>query len=200
MSDELATLKRFYGWNAPIYDVTRWVVMRHRRAAAAALGLGPGDRVLDIGCGTGLNFRHLRRFVGRAGRIVGVDYSDAMLRRAIRRREPGTDLIRAEASSLRLAARFDGVLFAYSLTMIPDWRGALRRACDHLVEGGRLVILDFGRREPGFSPMRRGFERYLSANHVHPERDLAGEVERNLGKVEALRPTGAFITLLRGSR
>jgi ubiquinone/menaquinone biosynthesis C-methylase UbiE len=200
MSDDLVKLKRFYGWNAPIYDVTRWVMLRHRSAAAGALLLRPRDRVLDVGCGTGLNFRHVRRFVGPAGRIVGVDYSDAMLRRAARRRGSGTMLIRAEASRLRLASRFDGVLFAYSLTMIPDWRGALARACEHLVDGGRLVILDFGRIESGLAPIRRGFERYLAANHVDPQRDLSGEVERLLGNVEALRPNGAFITLLRGVR
>lgn len=200
MADDLATLKRFYGWNAPIYDLTRWVMLRHRAAAAEALSLRLGDRVLDVGCGTGLNFRHLRRRVGGDGRIVGVDYSDAMLRRAARRRRAGTMLVQTEASTMRFAARFDGVLFAYSLTMIPDWRGAIARAGAHLVEGGRLVVLDFGRNGPKPSPIRRAFERYLNVNHVHPQRDLAGELRRRFGQVEVLRPEGAFITLLRAVR
>src|SRR5262249_56697749 len=53
-----------------------------RRRAAARLNLKPGDRVLEIGCGTGRNFPFLREAVGRKGRVYGVDFSTGMLRRA----------------------------------------------------------------------------------------------------------------------
>ena len=53
-----------------------------RRRAAARLNLKQGDRVLEIGCGTGRNFPFLREAVGPAGEIYGVDLSRGMLRRA----------------------------------------------------------------------------------------------------------------------
>lgn len=200
MRHDLATLIRFYRWNAPIYDLTRWTILRRRGEAAAALNLTPGDRVLDIGCGTGLSFRHLRRRLGDTGRIVGVDLSEAMLARAARRREAGANLICAEASQLHLGCEFDAVLMAFSLTMIPDWQTALARACGQLSTGGRIVILDFGRPERRLAPFRSTFHKYLQANHVHPERDLRSELESHVGTVEMLRPSGALLTMLRGVR
>ena len=53
-----------------------------RRLAVDALALRPGDTVVEIGCGTGLNFALLEQIVGGEGNIIGVDISEAMLERA----------------------------------------------------------------------------------------------------------------------
>src|SRR5215213_4573356 len=53
-----------------------------RRRAVAALGLKPGDTVLEIGAGTGRNFPYLVEAVGPSGTIIGVDASPGMLAKA----------------------------------------------------------------------------------------------------------------------
>ncbi|MDN5761814.1 MAG: methyltransferase domain-containing protein, partial [Microlunatus sp.] len=75
-----------------------------RQVGIDALDLRPGDRVLDIGCGTGLNFELLKQSIGADGRIVGVDLSAQMLAQAARRverREWGNViLVRANVETL----------------------------------------------------------------------------------------------------
>src|SRR3990172_9169667 len=76
--------KTFTDW-APFYDATHGWTLPGRRAARLALGVRPGDRVLEVACGTGLNFTHLRELVGNEGRVVGVELTPAMLDIARRR-------------------------------------------------------------------------------------------------------------------
>jgi len=64
-----------FGFNIPVW----------RCEAVRALDLQRGDTVVDIGCGTGLNFPLLQEAIGPEGRIIGVDLSDAMLAQAHRR-------------------------------------------------------------------------------------------------------------------
>ena len=74
-----------YRHGARAYDVVSMepVVYRPgRRAAIDALDLTRGARVLDVGCGTGLNFPEVSAAVGPTGRLVGVDASSAMLQQA----------------------------------------------------------------------------------------------------------------------
>ncbi len=192
------TVAKFYRWNAPIYDLTRRPILRGRQQAVAALDLRPGMRVLEIGCGTGLNLPLLCRGVGESGRVVGVDYSAAMLRRARRRAGPAVELIEADASRLALDERFDAALLAYSLTIIPDWEAALAQCCSHLRDGGRIVILDFGRVEAGAPLWRRLWRRHLARCHVDCQRDLYGALVRLTYGVEVLRPLAAYCTIIRG--
>ena len=193
------TLQRFYRWNAPIYDLTRWTILRGRRAAIDALCLRPGDGVLEIGCGTGLSFASLVEQVGERGRVVGVDLSFHMLARARRRRRRNVHLIQADAARLTLRCRFDAVLVSYALTMIPDWRAAIERACDHLESSGIMVILDFARSDPPRSWRRALFDRWLARNHVDTGRDLKGAVARRMDRVEEHERVPAYVTLLRGT-
>lgn len=195
-----ATVERFYRWNAPIYDLTRWPILRGRRRAVRALNLTPGAAVMEIGCGTGLNLPLFQRAVGPTGRIVGVDFSAEMLARASRRCTPNTELLRADASTLDLSTRFDAVFAGYSLTIIPPWREAMRRGFAHLRPGGVFVILDFGRGHAGSGWFKRAFDRYLALNHVDAARDLKGQLELLTPHVEAVRRTDAFYTILRARR
>jgi SAM-dependent methyltransferase len=60
-------------------------VVRRRGLVRSSLGAAPGERILDVGCGPGFLSAELRREVGHAGSVVGVDSSPAMLALAARR-------------------------------------------------------------------------------------------------------------------
>lgn len=140
-----------YRWGALFYDVVsmeRWIYRPGRRQAIKGLRLTPGMRVLDVGCGTGLNLQCLLSVIGAAGEVVGVDASEAMLRQARRRvRRNGwsnVTLVQGDAARLdsTVAGDFEAVLFTYSLSVIGDWRQAWQQAWAMLRPGGRVAVAD----------------------------------------------------------
>lgn len=172
-------VQRFYHYHAYVYDSTRWMILHGRARAAARLGLRPDSHVLEVGCGTGLNFRYAQRYLDpQAGRLVGLDFSHDMLRIAERRVAgrgwSNIELVQGDATCMELGRKFDGILFAYSLTMIPDWPAALERAKAHLEPGGRLVVLDFGKFDK-WGPLGPVMRTWLRLNHVDT---LAGYVDK----------------------
>ena len=76
---------RFYDWSVNAYYLIGFRWWAYRRRAIAALRLQPGATVVEIGCGTGLNFRLLQEPIGLSGRLIGVDLSADMLEQARRR-------------------------------------------------------------------------------------------------------------------
>ena len=143
-----------YGPGARFYDVLsfeRPVYRCGRVRGIELLDLKPGDRVLEVGCGTGLNFPLVHDAVGPGGRIVCVDASPAMLARAQRRVDEhgwsNVELQHGDAAelSLDLSAEtdpFDAALFTYSLSIIGSWQRAYARAVECLRPGGRVVVVD----------------------------------------------------------
>lgn len=111
------------------------------RAAIATLGLAPGLRVLDAGCGSGEALAWLAEAVGPAGRVVGVDLSDAHMAAARRCAPPGVELLAGDLMALALpAASLDAIWSANTLHHLPDPLAALRRLAGWLRPGGRLAI------------------------------------------------------------
>jgi demethylmenaquinone methyltransferase/2-methoxy-6-polyprenyl-1,4-benzoquinol methylase len=108
--------------------------------------LKAGDTVIDIGCGTGLNFHLLHQAVGSKGTVIGVDLSESMLAQARHTAETNQwtniQLVCADASLFEFPLHVDAVLSTYALTLIPDCGRIVSRACDALTPGGRLVVLD----------------------------------------------------------
>jgi ubiquinone/menaquinone biosynthesis C-methylase UbiE len=142
---------RHYDAAAHFFDLLGFAERQYRRAAVAALRLRPGARVLDIGCGKGLNLPLLERAVGPAGRVFGVDLSDAMLLRACERvRRAGWSNVRltqGDAAEYDFPPALDGIISTFALTLIPEFDDVVRRGAQALAPGGRLVVLDFKRPE-----------------------------------------------------
>ena len=132
---------------------------RLRKRAIAYLRLQPGDTVVDLGCGTGLNFKLLHEAVGANGRIVGVDLTDAMLARATRRVEKAgwnnVDLIEEDLATYQFPANASGALATFALEMVPEYDTVIRRASESLSPGGRLAVVGLKVAERWPEPMIR---------------------------------------------
>ena len=134
--------QRFYDLLGERYD---WFSAYEGRAKAEALerlGLGAGQRVLNVGLGTGKEHQKIQAKVGAEGRAFGLDLSARMLAAAARRtRAP---LCQADGGRLPFATdSFERLYCAYVLDLVerddlPGWLGELRRV---LRPGGRLVVV-----------------------------------------------------------
>ena len=102
---------------APRYDRRTRLINRVRRRAVAALGLRPGETVLDAGCGTGFCFEPFEEAIGTHGRILAFDHSPELLAVARTRvAQAGwrnVELREGEAETVRFGAQADALLFSY---------------------------------------------------------------------------------------
>jgi len=146
---------------APRYDLLNRLMtfgadVVWRRLAIRGLGLDGGERVLDLGCGTG---DLLDLAAARGALPVGVDVSAQMLRRA-RRRVPAALLLRCDAERLPLrSGSFDAVVSAFALRNFTAVPGVLAEAARVLRPGGRIALLEMDR--PATGAGRRAFDFYL---------------------------------------
>jgi S-adenosylmethionine-diacylgycerolhomoserine-N-methlytransferase len=154
-----------------------------------------------MGCGTGLNFaRVLAQLDAPTGRLTGVDFSEAMLRRAQHRIAArgwtNVELVQVDAGLVSLPRRFEAVLFAYSLAMIRDWQGAIRNAAAHLSPGGRLVVLEFGT-FGGWGQMGAGVRRWLRWHHVETRRPYVEVLRETFDEVRVEHRLGGYYFIAR---
>jgi len=131
-------------------SLERPVYRAPRIRGISKLDLQPGERVLDIACGTGYNFPLLIRAVGPTGEVTGIDSSEAMLAGASRlisdngwtnvtiQHGTAAELTRVLASSLP----FDAVVITYALSIMDSWREVFEQSVAQLKPGGRLLVID----------------------------------------------------------
>lgn len=147
----------------------------------------PGERILDVACGTGVVARVAAERVGNTGRVAALDINPGML--AFARSlpaAPGAAIEWHEGSVLALPfsdAAFDRVLCQLGLQFFPDRTTALREMRRVLVPDGRLAVSVFGPIE--HSPATHALANALD-RHVDPEASVAKRNEHALADTEAL--------------
>lgn len=167
--DKAERVRRMFAAIAPAYDLNNRIHslgrdQAWRRFAVRAAGVEPGQRVLDVACGTG-DLAELFA-AGLAGEVVGLDFTPEML--AVARRRQGSlpadragklRYVEGDAQSLPFPdASFDVVSIAFGIRNVADPARALREFARVLRPGGRLVILEFGRPSP--APIRWLYDFY----------------------------------------
>jgi len=179
-----------YDWSANLYYLIGFREQAYRRLAVAALGAAPGDTVVDVGCGTGLNFPLLQQVVGPEGRIVGVDLTDAMLaqarQRVARHGWTNVELVQADASRFEFPLHLGGIISTFALTLVPEFDDTIHRALRALPPGRRLVVLDF--KQPERAPswlvdlgvaLTRPFAVTRDLSDRHPWESIARHASRS---------------------
>ena len=182
-----ARMDGVYAGQRHIYDLTRKYYLLGRDRLIAGLAPPPGGTVLEIGCGTARNLIAAAKAWPEA-RFFGIDISAEMLATA------RTNIARAgladritlaagdatdfDAAALFGVTAFDRVIMSYTLSMIPDWQGAIAQAARVVAPGGRTDMVDFGQQERLPTVFRRALFAWLARFHVSPRADLPGVAER----------------------
>ena len=154
------TLNKAYARWAPIYDLVFGAVFDRGRCAAIEAAERIGGRILEVGVGTGISLPAY----ARTNRLVGVDYSGPMLRKA-HERVVGGRLTHVDGLAVmdgtRLGfpdASFDVVVGQYLITAVPDPEGTLDEFARVLRPGGEIVLVNHIGAEEGLrSVFERGF-------------------------------------------
>ncbi len=181
--DHAEKLQAFYQPQASGYDEFRERLLQGRQELVerllSALSEANGQTLVELGAGTGKSLDYLGDALARFARIDLVDLCPALLDIARSRAsgQKNVRIIEADAGHFRPLAPVDAVLFAYSLSMMSDWRAVLENAVAMLKPGGTIAVVDFTL-SPGQSRVVR---RFWQAWFAHDG------VRLNDGHVAALR-------------
>lgn len=145
-------MDRMYRLQRYFYDATRKYYLLGRDQLLKVMDVQPGERVIEIGCGTARNLIILSNRHPHTN-LYGLDASAAMLETA----QSKIDAAGAKNITLKtaladdfsfdktfgLTEQFDKIFFSYSISMIPPWRESIENALANLKPGGQLYIVDF---------------------------------------------------------
>jgi demethylmenaquinone methyltransferase/2-methoxy-6-polyprenyl-1,4-benzoquinol methylase len=169
------------------YDLTNTVLSfgqdrGWRRATRTALALRPGERVLDVGAGTGVSTEELARSGAYA---VGADLSIGMLQ-AGRRARPAIPLLAGDALKLPFPdGAFDAVTISFALRNVTDVDGALGELARVTRPGGRLVVCEFS--HPTNAAFRTAYLTYLMGSLPAVARSVSSNPEAYVYLAESIR-------------
>lgn len=174
-------MDRVYRNQRFFYDLTRKYYLFGRDRLIRTLNLQPGETLAEIGCGTARNLIVISRTYP-GNQLYGLDASAQMLRTAegsVSKAQLAGRISLAQGYAERLTPGLLGtgkllnhIIFPYSLSMIPDWKGALSAAQGALGPGGRLHVVDFGDLAGLPRPAGALLKGWLRQFHVAPRESL----------------------------
>ncbi|WP_321337341.1 class I SAM-dependent methyltransferase [uncultured Cohaesibacter sp.] len=195
-SNHAGLMDDIYRYQRTIYDATRKYYLLGRDRLIAEMAPQEDAHILEIACGTGRNLDLLdRRYPDRT--LCGLDISEQMLETARTKLAGRANLAQADAcnfdsESLFGRKDFDHIVMSYSLSMIPDWQGAISEALKHLAPGGKLHLVDFGDQAQLPALFKHTLRNWLDRFHVSP-RDELNNVLLELASEQSLKVSHRYL-------
>ena len=147
---------KWYDFVAPLYDraISR-PYLPYRQVAVKELHLQPCFTVMDIGCGTGLNFELIHDLIGNEGTLIGIDSSAKMLNRALQKvhRNNWQNVLLLQLDTRQLTHNYleavtgrsilvDSIICTLGFSVFPSWQDVFKKSFDLLKKGGRYCVMD----------------------------------------------------------
>jgi protein-L-isoaspartate O-methyltransferase len=190
----------------PNFDL--WFVKSMRRKAVESLGLKPGNRVLDAGCGPGGSFPYLAEAVGASGEVTGIEISPEVAvnarNRIAARGWTNVDVVVGNCESVALKGKYHGMLFLGAPDCFASLK-ALDNLLPHLEENGRIVIFSAKlthRRSIAWSNQlfRKAFSRATFDSTPQLDYEPWKPMEQRIGALEVQEYFGGMFFLASGPR
>jgi demethylmenaquinone methyltransferase/2-methoxy-6-polyprenyl-1,4-benzoquinol methylase len=144
---------KYYDLFVRIYPLIGLRMESYRSRAVDLLRLKRGDSVVELGCGTGLNFPRIIEAIGPEGQLIGVDLTPGMLACAHERVEhfgwKNVELIQSDIAEYNFPEEVNRVLSIGVFGFVAEYNRVIEAASHALVPGGRLVIGD-GKKPEGW--------------------------------------------------
>lgn len=202
--DHSRLMDSIYRYQRYIYDATRKFYLFGRDRVIREMQIAPGDRVLEMGCGTARNLIMLARRNPEAY-FYGIDASSEMLKTAEKKvRNAGLQdriMLRTALAeevdyekTFQQSEPFDAVMFSYALSMIPSWREAIQCGFHNLKPGGWMYIVDFWDQQNLPAWFRFLLTRWLALFHVRHEPEMLNYLET----LEIIDPEGFHLQSIFG--
>ena len=145
MCDRFSSIPGF--WDLDAWTCRATAQSPYRRRVIDQLSLNEVSRVLDVACGTGLNFELLHAALSGKGRICGIDQSKKTLDLARRRVEKcgfdNIELVETDSQAFKATEPFDAALCTFAIEIIPPWQETIDMMVDSVRPGGRLGFIGF---------------------------------------------------------
>ncbi|MCE0498397.1 MAG: class I SAM-dependent methyltransferase [Methylacidiphilales bacterium] len=202
-------MNEMYRWTRYVYDLTRKYYLLGRDRLLREMELRPGDRVLEIGCGTARNLIRLARQRPDV-QCYGLDVSTEMLATAaakVKNRGLESRIVLRHCFAEQLDHKatfgldepFDAAFFSYSLSMIPTWSQALDAALANLKPRAAFYVVDFWDQAGLPRWFRVILQRWLDLFHVHHRPELLDHLReldaRGVGKLTLESVAGRYAYL-----
>ena len=152
-------------WNAELYDNKHAFVSQYGESVLELLDVKPGERILDLGCGTGDLAKQIQE---HRAEVIGIDASPEMIAKA-KAKYPELDFSIANAASFNFDEPFDAVFTNAVLHWIHDADGVIKSVYNSLKPGGRFVG-EFGGK--GNNQLLLGAASTVLRNHGYIQGDI----------------------------
>ena len=196
-----------YNFAVKLYRLLGLDIDKFRKMTVDALELSKGDTVVELGCGTGLNFGRVLDVIGSEGKLIGVDITDKMLDQARKLvKENGwknVELIQSDFTDYEFPEGLDGIFATGALQYSLHYDKIIHRGYDALKTGKKFVVTDFKRSQGSariFTPILLYFAKPFWADKEYIERCAWKSIEKYFEKTSHTEGWGGFLYISVGEK
>ncbi len=196
-----------YDFAVKLYRLLGIKIGKYRKMTVNSLELSKGDIIVELGCGTGLNFSRVLEKIGIEGRLIGVDITDKMLDQARKRvNENGWEnvkLVQKDFAEYQFPKELDGIFSTGALQYSPRYDKIVKQGYDALKTNKKFVIMDFKMSQgPAkiFAPLIVSFTKPFAVDKEYLKATAWKSIEKYFEKTTFQEGWGGFLYLSVGTK